>query len=93
MTTESAHVLEVTVRPAACSCGKAKYAGSPTFIRERHAVHVEDASLRTPAALGWDVHDFDPGYSRMSDQCQANRGACLLPRDHATHLPGEATDV
>lgn len=47
----------------------------------------------TPPDLGWDVHDFDPGYSRMSDQCQANRGACLLPRDHATHTPREATDV
>jgi hypothetical protein len=41
---EMEHVLDTSVRPAACSCGKAKYAGSPKFVRERHAVHVEASS-------------------------------------------------
>lgn len=41
---EAEHVLDTSVRPAACSCGTARFAGSPTFIRERHVVHVEEAS-------------------------------------------------
>lgn len=44
---EADHVLDTTVRPAACTCGRAQYAGSPTFVRERHAVHLEDVALRT----------------------------------------------
>lgn len=39
------HELDTTVRPAACSCGRAKFAGSPTFVRRRHAAHVEEAIL------------------------------------------------
>ncbi len=38
------HDLDLTVRPAACSCGGARFAGSPTFVRRRHAAHVEIAN-------------------------------------------------
>lgn len=36
------HRLDLTVRPAACSCGHARFAGSPTFVRRRHAAHVRE---------------------------------------------------
>lgn len=42
--TNDAHVLDTTVRPSACSCGKARFAGSPTWVRRRHAEHVEEAT-------------------------------------------------
>jgi hypothetical protein len=35
------HVLDTDARPAACSCGEI-YAGSPSFVRDRHARHVRD---------------------------------------------------
>lgn len=43
-TAEVEHVLDTSARPAACSCGKARFAGSPTFVRTRHALHVAEAT-------------------------------------------------
>ena len=40
----SEHTLDLKARPAACSCGGWKAAGSPTFVRARHAVHVQDVT-------------------------------------------------
>lgn len=56
---KGAHELDTTVRPASCSCGRAKFAGSPTFVRRRHAAHVEEAVSRPGA------HSVDePGADR-----------------------------
>jgi hypothetical protein len=51
------------------------------------APHDDCEASTPPAPSLWDVHEFNPGYTRMNDECQANNGACLLPRDHATHAP------
>ena len=34
------HALNTDVRPAVCECGQSRYAGSPTFVKGRHAQHV-----------------------------------------------------
>lgn len=36
------HCLDLTKRPPGCSCGRAQYVGSPTFVRKRHAEHVDE---------------------------------------------------
>jgi hypothetical protein len=60
------------------------------YRAENERMRREPSTSPAPS-LGWDVHRFDPGYSRMNDECQANNGACLLPRDHATHSPASTT--
>lgn len=54
------HVLDMKARPAACSCGKAKFAGSPTWVRVRHKAHVASSEPLPPAChYGYDREQIE----------------------------------
>lgn len=78
----SEHELNPTVRPPACTCGKARFAGSPTFVRTRFALHVKESTPpTTDRAADGDLGDPTRPVGPADGPCTRPTPSATPPRD------------